>query len=306
MSENKIVSFRCPVCDHSTFVHWKIVKDYSISGESFPLADCSHCGFRCTLQPPDESACGIYYQSQEYISHSDIREGFVFRMYHIVRRVMLGSKARLVARWTNGKTLLDVGCGTGYFAGFMARNGYETTGVEVDEQSRISAQKKFNIPVFPPADLFNGQIGGRFSAITLWHVMEHLYNPGKYWERFHNLLEDDGVLIIAVPNRDGVEASWYDTYWAGYDVPRHLWHFTPDPMKMLSSRYGFTLQSMKSMPFDPFYNALLSEKYRKTTLGWIRALFIGFIAMVTGLLSTRKASSVIYIFKKSDSLHTPD
>ncbi|MCE2789789.1 MAG: class I SAM-dependent methyltransferase [Saprospiraceae bacterium] len=304
MSEDKKVKFHCPVCDNASFTKWKDVKDHSISGEVFPLADCSNCGLRCTLQAPDESVCGVYYQSQEYISHSDSREGFVFRLYHIVRNVMLSRKAKLVTQWTKEKTLLDVGCGTGYFAGHMAKRGYHTTGVEVDDQSRNYAQQKFGIPVYPPSDMFNGNIGGRFSVITLWHVMEHLYNPGKYWELFHEKLEENGVLIIAVPNRDGVDATWYDTFWAGYDVPRHLWHFTPSTMTKLASRYGFYLQSMKSMPFDPFYNALLSEKYKKSALGWIKAIFIGFSALTAGLISTKKASSIIYVFKKLNGSHS--
>lgn len=291
----------CMICQHSGCNHWEEVVDYSVSKESFSLADCPACGFRFTANPPAEENCGPYYDSQDYVSHSDTQKGVLFWVYHRVRSFMLSRKARLIKQLGQSKSLLDVGCGTGYFAGYMANLGYSVQGVEVDDRARKMASGKFHIPVFHPSHLLDGKMSGQFGFITLWHVMEHLYSPDRYWEEFHRLLAKDGYLIVAVPNHHGYDAKHYGKYWAGYDVPRHLWHFSPKTMQLLAERNNFRIIGMKSMPFDPFYNSLLSEKYKKSNSVWLSGLLIGGVAWLKGLVNTKQASSIIYIFQKTDS-----
>lgn len=95
--------------------------DHYASGESFQICRCKDCGFQFTHPVPVEAEIGRYYETPDYISHSDTHKGLMNRVYHWVRRVMLARKARLVkhnSRLSQG-SLLDIGTGTGYFPHFM-------------------------------------------------------------------------------------------------------------------------------------------------------------------------------------------
>jgi 2-polyprenyl-3-methyl-5-hydroxy-6-metoxy-1,4-benzoquinol methylase len=288
----------CQVCQSSAIQAVTQIKDHSITKETFELHKCTECGFLFTQNAPEESESGRYYQSEDYISHSNTSKGLVSRLYHVVRDIMLGRKFGLVNSLGSKKNLLDVGSGTGYFLNFMKQRGYATFGIEIDEKAREFSKKQFGLDVNTPEYLKNGGINQKFGYITLWHVLEHLYDPNAYLQTFYNLLEDDGHLIIAVPNHACFEAKYYGTYWAAYDVPRHLWHFTPETLEKIATRNRFKLITKKMMPFDPFYNSLLSEKYKNSTLGLIQGFTIGFVSYLKGLMDVNKSSSVIYVLKK--------
>lgn len=290
---------RCIVCGSEDTPIVFDISDHFLSKQIFSISECKNCGFRFTSNPPNEKSVGEYYKAEAYISHSDSRQGFIGRAYHQVRSIMLKKKYDILRNSSAGKNLLDVGSGTGYFAGFMKKRGYSVIGVEVSDQAAKKSRKKFGIDVKTPAELLKGEVKGPFDFITLWHVLEHLYQPERYMEKFKELLNDSGHLIIALPNFKGFEAKKYGSYWAGYDVPRHLWHFHPGAIETFASHHGFSLEDKKDMPFDPFYNSLLSEKYLGHKLGIIRAGFVGFRAMLQGKRDVNQASSVIYIFKKS-------
>jgi 2-polyprenyl-3-methyl-5-hydroxy-6-metoxy-1,4-benzoquinol methylase len=288
----------CIACGHDQFKDVFDVKDHSISQEVFELTECRHCGLRMTSSAPSESEIGLYYKSENYISHSDNKSGIINGLYHSVRNWMLGYKYRMCKAISNHKTLLDVGSGTGYFPHYMKNKGFEVMGVEVDESARKFSLERFGLDIKTPEDLLNGRIEQKFGFITLWHVLEHLYHPAKYLEAMIGRLEDDGIILVAVPNYPSFDARFYKDYWAAYDVPRHLWHFTPFSMKNLLSRHGLEIIDLKHMPFDPFYNALLSSGYRKDRFPLISGFFVGLASFVTGLFNVRKASSVIYVLKR--------
>jgi 2-polyprenyl-3-methyl-5-hydroxy-6-metoxy-1,4-benzoquinol methylase len=287
----------CVACSSKEVSNIFTIQDHSISKLTFTIGECKKCGFRFTADPPDESECGRFYQSEDYISHSDTQKGIINYLYHRVRNIMLKRKAALCNRDGTSKKLLDLGSGTGYFVDYMKNAGYDAVGVEMDDQARKFSKQKFGIQVFEPSDLLNDKINGTFGYVTLWHVLEHLYNPDQYFQKMHSLLDSSGFLIIAVPNYLCHDASTYKQFWAAYDVPRHLWHFTPDAMHNIAARNGFELMEMHSMPFDPFYNAMLSEKYRGKSFGLVRGFFTGAVSLVKGWLNTKKASSIIYVMK---------
>ncbi len=288
----------CAVCLGEGFVEVFKVKDHSISEEVFTIKECPNCGLRVTDDAPDEENCGRYYQSQSYISHSDSQEGIINKVYHLVRQVMLGVKARICSKKGVNPSLLDVGSGTGYFPHYMKKRGFEVMGIEVDENARKYSQNKFDIEVNTPEDLLSGKIEKKFGYITLWHVLEHLYGLDDFFEIFKKRLDDNGQLIIAVPNYLSYDAEKYKEYWAAYDVPRHLWHFTPQTIHVLADKYGFHIVKKKSMPFDPFYNSMLSSKYREDVFPLMTGFFIGFVALIKGWINVDKASSIIYILEK--------
>jgi SAM-dependent methyltransferase len=273
--------------------------DFYASGDSFELFSCEDCNFTFTQDFPSGSAMDRYYESSEYIPHSDTRKGIVNVVYHLVRKYMLGKKARLVmkeARLSSGK-LLDIGTGTGYFPSIMARKGWETEAIEKDACARTFAKEKFNLDV-KPEEALSAFEPDTFNVITLWHVMEHLEKLNETWGRLYELLTDKGVLIVAVPNHASYDAEKYGADWAAYDVPRHLWHFTSGTMQQFGSKHGFILAERYPMSFDAFYISMLSEKNMKKPFSFLRGTYTGLLTWFRALTRKEKSSSMIYVFRK--------
>jgi 2-polyprenyl-3-methyl-5-hydroxy-6-metoxy-1,4-benzoquinol methylase len=273
------------------------VKDHSITGETFELWRCAGCDFLFTQDPPAPEDAGRYYQGEEYISHSDSQEGLVNKLYHQARDFMLGRKYALVNKVAKGKRLLDYGTGTGYFTDFMVRKGYEAQGIEIDENARKYGKEKFGITVNAPEALFDELTPDAFDVISLWHVLEHLYDPDKYLNRFAELLSENGKLIIAVPNHKSTDAASYGADWAAYDVPRHLWHFSPATMRKMVKKAGFRVIATRHMPLDPFYVSIMSQRYHNGG-GIIGGGLKGLNSFVASTLNTERGSSVIYVCEK--------
>ena len=303
---NSIVHYtHCPGCDSSSVKFVLDTKDYSISGRSFSIWECANCTLRFTQDVPDSDSIGPYYKSENYISHTNTSMGFVNRLYQIVRKKTLRQKRRLICK-TTGKqrgTLLDVGSGTGAFVNEMKQNGWEVTGLEPDEDARRVAKESFHCEL-KSTDVLLSLPENAFDAITLWHVLEHVHDLKNYLHQFKKLLKPDGRLVIAVPNYTSFDASVYRQYWAAYDVPRHLYHFSPLSMKLLVHKNGMRIIKYKPMWFDSFYVSFLSSKYknsgqdRQGKTNWLAASWNGFVSNLQALLDKRKCSSVIYIISK--------
>lgn len=274
-----------------------MVKDHSITGETFALWRCAGCDFLFTQDPPSAEEAGRYYQGEEYISHSDNQEGVVNKLYHKARDYMLGQKFRLVDRTTAGKRLLDYGTGTGYFTDFMNRKGYAAEGIEIDPAARRYGAEKFGIVVRAPEALFSELQPDSFDVITLWHVLEHLYDPQRYLDRFRTLLSAKGKLIVAVPNHKSKDAKAYGSDWAAYDVPRHLWHFSPATMRKMMKKAGFRVVETLHMPLDPFYVSIMSQKY-KSGGGLISGGLKGMGSFFSSSVDPERGSSVIYVIER--------
>jgi 2-polyprenyl-3-methyl-5-hydroxy-6-metoxy-1,4-benzoquinol methylase len=289
----------CPLCGSYDIEKALATRDHSISGEAFDLYDCHGCSLRFTQNVPEPERIGEYYQSENYISHSDTKKGLINRLYHAARSYMLRSKQRLVQSLSARKRLLDVGCGTGYFMQHMRKQGYEVLGVEVDAGARNFGIQHFGLDVRPPAELEAGTLPGKFGIISMWHVLEHVYDPKLYLRRLHALLEDEGVLMIAVPNYQSLDGQKYQSHWAAYDVPRHLWHFSPLTLHNLATEMGFQILHKKGMPLDPFYVSLLSEKYQgKGLLAIPLGAWSGLRSLLNSWRRPERASSIIYVLKK--------
>ncbi len=291
---------QCPVCDGKIFSLFLNCTDFFVTGEKFQIKQCNSCGFKITENIEDENNIGSYYQSENYISHSNTSKGLVNSVYHSVRKYMLGRKRRLVEKATSLKTgqILDVGTGTGFFLNEMKENGWQVTGTEKSSDARDFAKKEFKLDNLPSEKLFTLKEKS-FDAITLWHVLEHIHLLNDNMEIFHRLLKEKGKLIIAVPNHESSDAKHYKEFWAAYDVPRHIWHFSPKQMKQLGEKHGFSLTSIHSMPFDSFYVAMLSEKYKKSKMALFKGIFYGKISWLNSIINPVKCSSVIYVFQKN-------
>lgn len=291
---------QCPCCGSNNIHQALSAQDYTVSKDIFEIWHCNDCSFRFTQNIPVMEEIGKYYQSNAYVSHSDTQEGLVNKMYHIVRNRTLQSKRKLIQFFTKKKSgvLLDIGAGTGAFAHTMKVAGWDVTGLEPDVIARQNAFNKYQLHLQLPDELY-GLSANCFDTITMWHVLEHVHDLHGYIDCFKKILKADGKLIIAVPNYTSKDAATYKEYWAAYDVPRHLYHFSPASMRQLMQQYGFVIESYKPMFFDSFYVSLLSEQYKNGEGHWVKAFFNGLLSNLNCLLNPTLCSSVIYVIKKS-------
>ncbi|MFL5753533.1 MAG: class I SAM-dependent methyltransferase [Bacteroidia bacterium] len=210
-------------------------------------------------------------------------------------------KLQLVMRHAGKQgTILDYGCGTGAFVGLCKKNKWNSFGIEPDEQARAIAKAQQDIVAFPnleQADLDLAQT--RFNAVTMWHVLEHVSDVSGLFEFLNKRMAEKGTLIIAVPNCSSYDARFYKENWAAYDVPRHLYHFTPKDMLSLVQSKGFKHIQTLPMVFDSFYVSMLSEKYKTGKVNYLPAFWRGFISNVKANKTGLEFSSQIYVFKKN-------
>ena len=268
-------------------------KDFLVTGESFALVWDETHSMLLTSPLPEAAALSKYYQSDEYISHTDSKKGLFNFLYQWVKNYSIKSKLSLLSSFQKKKgTLLDIGAGTGDFLKAAQNKGWVVRGVEVNEQARTLSERK-GIPLEENLDNFIDQ---QFDVVTLWHVLEHLPDLHNSISKMERLVKEGGTLIIAVPNFNSFDAKYYGAYWAAYDVPRHLWHFSKKSMSTLFSKQ-MHLVKIKPMMFDSFYVSLLSEKYKTGKSFSLRAFWIGLLSNLKAR-STKEYSSLIYCYKK--------
>lgn len=288
----------CPNCTNEKFTPFLSCKDFTVTNELFNLATCTKCGFVLTNPRPGAKEIGKYYESKDYISHSNTKEGIINKVYHFVKTRAIRKKIKLITNLNPpDKTLLDIGCGTGDFMGKSKENGWQVIGIEPNKEAREISINKYNSIVYDEGgiQLINNQ---SISIITMWHVLEHVHDLNLRIKEINNLLKPGGYAVIAVPNYTSWDAKHYGKFWAAYDVPRHLYHFSPEIIKTLFSKHNLFHVSSLPMKMDAYYVSMLSEKYKNSFLGLIRAICIGFTSNFKTKNNAEKYSSVIYIFKK--------
>lgn len=299
VEQNQIQLSSCPICDGREFGGFRVCKDYTVSKADFSIVICKACGFALTSPRPADAELGRYYESEEYISHSNTKKGLIGRLYQAVRRRTLKQKLSLVQAQSGAALagekgdLLDIGCGTGEFLNTCKQAGWKTIGIEPSKSAREMGRKNYALDV-REEDALAAVPAKSQDVITMWHVLEHVPCLNERVQKLKELLRDNGLLVIAVPNRSSHDAEYYGEFWAAYDVPRHLWHFRATDMRRLMENNGLQVVDIRPMKFDSYYVSLLSEKY-KNGGGLISAVWRGWI-------SNRKAgkegwSSLIYIIR---------
>ena len=274
------------------------VQDYSVSGENFQLLYHEDLEMLETHPQPSEDTLGDYYKSEDYISHTDAKRNLFEHVYHFVKSLALKRKLRLINAFdVDKKVLLDVGCGTGDFLKIAKDHYWEVYGIEPNEKARHIANNKTQNRVYDLEQLLKFEPQS-FDVITLWHVLEHLPKLDDHIAIFESLLKPNGRLIIAVPNFKSYDAAYYKNYWAAFDVPRHLWHFSKTSISKLVARKHMEVIKTIPMVFDAYYVALLSEKYKKGSMNPLKAFWIGWRSNFKAKRSG-EFSSLIYIIKKT-------
>ncbi|WP_426431889.1 class I SAM-dependent methyltransferase [Winogradskyella sp. HB-48] len=276
------------------------VKDHSVSREEFQLLHNEEFDMLETFPQPQGEKLSEYYKSEDYISHTNAKRNLFEKVYHLVRMISLKRKLKLINSFhSEEKTLLDIGCGTGDFLEIAKNNKWKVVGVEPNEQARSLANSKTNDSVFDIQHLETLKENS-FDVITLWHVLEHLPNIEMHIKLFKRLLKRNGTLVIAVPNFKSYDAQYYKSFWAAYDVPRHLWHFSKTAIEKLFHEEQLTLVETLPMKFDAYYVSLLSEKYKSGFMNPIKAFWIGWCSNLRGNRS-KEYSSHIYVLKSKNN-----
>jgi len=292
----------CPCCGSQTISKALVCKDYTVSGELFDVWQCAACTMRFTQQVPTQESIGPYYQSDTYISHSDTEKGLVNKLYKMARSYTLNWKMKLVKRSTGialqAGSLLDIGAGTGAFLNKAAASQWHVTGLEPDAGARKVCREKYTLHTEPSEALFNLP-SEKFDAVTMWHVLEHVHQLHEYIDQIKRVLKPNGTALIALPNYTSKDAKHYAAHWAAYDVPRHLYHFSPTAMRRLATAHGLTITAIKPMLLDAFYIAMLSEKYKNGKGNLLAALLNGFKSNWYAWRNIEACSSLVYIIKKA-------
>ncbi|SDW08054.1 Methyltransferase domain-containing protein [Lutibacter oricola] len=278
------------------------LKDYSVSKENFELIYNSELELLETSPKPTLQKLPSYYESEDYISHTDAKESLVDKVYQFVKGIALKNKLKLINSFNlEEKNMLDVGCGTGEFLLTCKNNQWNVVGVEPNKNARDLAigklDKNTSVNIFADIDELISQ---KFDVITMWHVLEHVPNLDEYILKLKQLLKPNGVLIVAVPNYKSFDALHYKQYWAAFDVPRHLWHFSQNSISILFSKVNLKVVKTLPMYFDSFYVSLLSEKYKSGSGNIVKAFFTGLRSNLKAA-STKEYSSLIYVLKSSEN-----
>jgi 2-polyprenyl-3-methyl-5-hydroxy-6-metoxy-1,4-benzoquinol methylase len=292
----------CPICAGKNFTQFVACLDYTVSFEKFNLIKCTDCEFIVTSPRPSSDEIDKYYSSESYTSHIHHAKRLLDRVYILVRNFTLKWKLSLVEHKTShskNKRLLDYGCGTGEFLKLSRTKGWNTQGVEPSQKARQGASELIKKDLSPSLD--DVPDTKLFDAITLWHVLEHVPEPSTTLQKLKSRLTHDGTLFIAVPNHRSWDGRKYIQTWAGYDVPRHFWHFSQNTMKMLLEKNDLKLEEILPMRLDAFYVSLLSEKYSANGVLTLQGILQGILNGFRSNLHARadkEYSSLIYVVKK--------
>ncbi|MEM9000947.1 MAG: class I SAM-dependent methyltransferase [Bacteroidota bacterium] len=269
-------------------------KDFSVSSETFELHYEHESKMLITHPHPEDLA--PYYDSEAYISHTDSNASMVDWLYQRVKAINLRKKIQTIENQGFSKVkLLDFGAGTGDFLKKAKAKGFKVRGIEPNKKARQNAVKK-GISLSNHINHFSGDT---FDVITLWHVLEHLPDLNTQLKQVLALLDANGMLVVAVPNYKSYDAKHYGRYWAGYDVPRHLWHFSRTAIHQLFDQHHMQVIAIRPMLFDAFYVSLLSEKYKGNRLALINAFIIGLWSNLRACFS-KEYSSLIYVLKRKN------
>ena len=279
--------------DISKHQHYLDVKDHSISKEEFRLLRDETIDLVFTFPQPVEEKLATYYESEDYISHTDGKRSLFEKAYQFVKNIALKRKLKLINELQSSKgLLLDIGTGTGDFLSQAKQNGWQIIGVEPNEKARNIALQKGVTYIGHTSELEDHSV----DVVTMWHVLEHVPDVNAQIKELKRLLKPAGTIVIAVPNFNSYDANYYGKFWAAYDVPRHLWHFSRLSIEKLFEREKLQLLETRPMFFDSFYVSLLSEKYKTGKMNYLTAFLVGLQSNWKARTS-RDYSSHIYIIK---------
>lgn len=287
---------KCAVCGGDSFIHYLETEDYFFTKEKFNLCKCNSCGFVFTNPVPESSEIGRYYETEKYFSHNSENKGVFSKIYTGVRNLNLTNKFKIIERYKSSGKLLDIGCGTGEFLNYGLKKNWKVKGIEPNLNAQEFAKTKYGIDVVNESELniFNNNL---FDVVTMWHVLEHVFDLNERMQTIFKILKKDGIAIIALPMIDSPDSIKFGKYWAGLDVPRHLHHFSSSSFEKLATKNNFKIIDKYPMKFDSFYVSWLSQQAKGNSLAFLRGIIDGLISNIKAN-SNSNYSSMIFVLKK--------
>lgn len=286
----------CPWCGNQTPHSYMEVKDLFLSKEEFQLMKCDHCGLLFTSPRPSADVIGKYYLSNEYYSHQQNKKGLVPRIYETVKSLNIKKKVNYaIGNLPKGK-LLDIGCGVGDFLLQVKKCGWDISGIEPSSDAKTIAKERLGFLPMDPTDSSSLQ-SHSYDVITMWHVLEHVDDLKCQTSELSRLLKPGGRLVIALPNLQSFDCQYYKQFWAAWDVPRHLNHFSPDVIRSIIDSIGMKFVDIQKLKWDAYYISILSERYLDHSLPLLRGVWVGFKSNYRAS-RTGMYSSLVYRFQK--------
>ncbi len=246
----------CPICDRKDAPLW--VEEEAPALGRLRLVRCPGCGLGYLDPQPDPDELAPFYARDYYGGESAKFEPFIEAMRdRLARRRAAG----LLQGLPVGARVLDVGCGDGRLLAAFAALGCEGVGTErrADHPRAGAAARGAEILAGDLTDL--DLPAARFDLCVYWHVLEHLHDPAASLIAAGRALRPGGRLVVAVPHLDSVQARWARDRWFHLDLPRHLFHFTPESLAALLVRTGFRVTRishfcLEQNPFGLLQSAL--------------------------------------------------
>jgi SAM-dependent methyltransferase len=219
---------------------------YATTQERFEIARCATCGLARLFPTPQANQLARFYPSNYWF---DPQEDAASRWAERYRRLVLWDHVRFVMqafRNAGGAgLLLDVGCGGGLLPAMLIERGIQAMGLDSSTEACSIATRRHGVPAVT-ADLMNSPFpSGSFSLITLFHVLEHVPDPGAYLHAASDLLRADGRIVVQVPNLDSWQFWLLGSSWNGLDIPRHLTDFRSEDLVFLLEKHGFEVVRTK-------------------------------------------------------------
>jgi SAM-dependent methyltransferase len=251
-----IEKYNCGICGSELGVPIFLAydKNFKTTDRVFKIIECQECGVSQTLPLPDFSELIQYYPHIYYPT------GPASEMYyknHIERFQI--DKLKMIQSYSRIGKLLDIGCGVGHFIRTALNNGYEAEGVEFSEVAAVVGREQWNLKIIS-GDFLSIQFAPEsFDIITMWQVLEHLRQPREVILKIHSLLKPGGLLVIAVPNFSSIQARIFRNRWYHLDVPRHLFHYSPQSLTKILTTCNFHVEKIDHRSPEHNYAGILGS-----------------------------------------------
>jgi 2-polyprenyl-3-methyl-5-hydroxy-6-metoxy-1,4-benzoquinol methylase len=242
----------CPACKGEN-----LTADFEAAEPGFSILHCQRCGLRRTWPPvPDDKI--NYYYPESYYGRANVRFN---RLFESMTRLFQKRRSRVLLRRTTCGPVLDVGCGRGYLLNYLAEAGYEAHGLELSDNAAWHARHRLGLEVQTCDFLASDYPKGHFHAVIFWHTLEHFPQPEEALARAAELLQPGGLLAVAVPNSESLQARWFGRHWFHLDIPRHYYHFGTQSLRRLLANHGFRIVKLDHFCFE------------QNPYGWLQSLY---------------------------------
>jgi 2-polyprenyl-3-methyl-5-hydroxy-6-metoxy-1,4-benzoquinol methylase len=218
------------------------------TGEFFSLSRCLQCACVYTNPRPTSTELGHYYPPAYYGSKGHRFRGGLEKVVGLFRQRLADN---IYQQFPTPGKILEVGSGRGTLLAELARRGWQATGTEYSSALAVTSINYLGVSVFPAPNLLDCQFEtATFQVVVCYHVLEHLPNPLETLIEIRRIIHPEGLLIVAVPNFGGWIAQLSHAKWFCLDVPRHLFHFTPNTLAAILSQAGFEVQKRSTFSLE--------------------------------------------------------